>query len=127
MNATIEVSDDVDKLLNKYRPAAAFTLGAMGSPSTNFYGAAYSRAGWGDTAAEVQSLWVSGDKEAAVKAVPDEFLLSIYMIGTEKMVSDRIRAVRDTGINTLRLAPVGRTAAQMVENLEQLVPLVTAV
>ena len=28
VNATIEVGDDVEKLLDKYRPAAAFTLGA---------------------------------------------------------------------------------------------------
>ena len=127
VNATIEVGDDVEKLLDKYRPSAAFTLGAMGSASTNFYNAAYSRAGWADTAAQVQSLWVSGDKEGAVRAVPDEFLLSTYVIGTEKMVTERIGAVHAAGINTLRLAPVGRTSAQMIDNLERLMPLVTAV
>lgn len=126
VNATIEVGDDIDRLLDKYRPAAAFTLGAMGSASANFYNAAYSRAGWEDTASKVQALWLSGDKQAAVSAVPDELLLAIYMIGTPAMVGERIRAMRDAGITTLRLSPVGRTATQMIENLEQLMPMVTA-
>lgn len=127
INATIEVDDDVDALLDKYRPYAAFTLGAMGSASTNFYNSAYSRAGWGDMCAKVQSLWVSGDKAAAMQAVDDDFLLSIYMIGTEAMVTERISKAKSAGINTLRLAPVGRTAAEMIDNLEKLVPLIAAV
>lgn len=127
INATIEVGDDVDALLDKYRPYAAFTLGAMGSASTNFYNSAYSRAGWGDMCKKVQSLWVSGDKAAATQAVDDEFLLSIYMIGTESMVTERIAKAKAAGINTLRIAPVGRCSADMIENLERLVPLVSAV
>ena len=32
-----EVTDDVEKLIAKLKPAMAFTLGAMGSAKTNFY------------------------------------------------------------------------------------------
>lgn len=127
INATIEVGDDVDFLLNKYRPMAAFTLGAMGSASTNFYNSAYSRAGWADMCTKVQELWVSGDKAAAVNAVEDEFLLSIYMVGTEEMVRTRMLAVKESGINTLRIAPVGRTSAEMIQHLERLVPLIQSI
>lgn len=127
INATIEVDDDVDRLLNKYRPQAAFTLGAMGSESANFYNDAYSRAGWEEMAKRVQSLWISGDKEGAVKAVEDEFLLAIFMIGNEKMVTARMRAAKAAGIGTLRVAPVGRTASDMISNLEQLMPLITSI
>ena len=127
INATIEVGENVEQLLDKYRPAAAFTLGAMGSASTNFYNAAYSRAGWDAMCEKVQGLWVSGDKAAAVAAVEDDFLLSIYMIGTEKMVRARMQAAKDAGINTLRVAPVGRSARDMIDNLERIVPLVASV
>lgn len=127
INATIEVDDDVERLLNKYRPQAAFTLGAMGSESANFYNDAYSRAGWEEMAKRVQSLWISGDKEAAVKAVEDDFLLAIYMIGDEKMVADRMRAAKSVGIGTLRVAPVGRTAVDMISNLERVTPLITSI
>ena len=52
-----EVTDDVEKLIAKLKPAMAFTLGAM-DPKTNFYNDAYCRAGYEDDAKAVQSLWV---------------------------------------------------------------------
>ena len=121
INATIEISDDVDALIAKYRPGAAFTLGAMGSAKTNFYNAAYSRAGWGEMAEKVQSLWVSGDKPAAVAAVPDEFVLASLVIGNESMVHQRIKAIAETGVTTLRVSPVGRSQSEQIENLERVV------
>lgn len=127
INATIEVGDDVERLLTKYRPAAAFTIGAMGSATTNFYARAYSRAGWGEMCDRVQSLWVGGDKEAAMAAVEDEFLLSVYMIGTEAMVTERMSKAHEAGITTLRVAPVGRTARDMIDNLERTVDVIGSV
>ena len=124
INAMVEVGDDVDALIAKYRPMAAFTLGAMGSAKTNFYNAAYSRAGWADMAAKVQSLWVAGDKPAAIAAVADEFVLSALFIGTEAMVADRIRATAAVGINTLRVSPVGRGSTAQIENLERIVSVI---
>ena len=41
INATVEVGEDVDALIAKYRPMVVFTHGAMGSAKTNFYNAAY--------------------------------------------------------------------------------------
>jgi F420-dependent oxidoreductase-like protein len=123
INATVDVDDDVDALIAKYKPAAAFTLGAMGSAKTNFYNAAYRRAGWAEMAEKVQALWVSGDKPAAIAAVADEFVLSSSFIGTESMVTDRIRATVAAGITTLRIAPVGRGPEQM-DNLERTVAVV---
>ena len=122
--ATIEINNDVDVLIAKYRPGAAFTLGAMGSAKTNFYNAAYSRAGWGDVAQKVQALWVSGDKAAAIAAVPDEFVLAANAIGNEAMVRERVNAIAAVGINTLRVSPVGRTTEQQIANLEYLVDVV---
>ena len=127
INATIDVDDDVERLLDKYRPAAAFTIGAMGSATTNFYAQAYSRAGWGDMCDTVQSLWVGGDKEAAMAAVQDDFLLSVYMIGNATMVAERMRTAARTGITTLRVAPVGRTATEMIANLERTVDIIRSV
>ncbi|MCL4120002.1 UNVERIFIED_CONTAM: hypothetical protein GTU68_016018 [Idotea baltica] len=123
-NAQISVSDDVDGLIAKYRPGMAFTLGGMGSATTNFYNAAYSRAGYGDVCAEVQRLWVDGDKAGAAAAVPEELVLSAYMIGTEDMVRDRVRAAAAAGVNCLRLGAQGKTAAEQVANLERAVDLI---
>ena len=72
-------------------------------------------------ARKVQTLWVSGDKPAAIASVADEVVLAASFIGTETMVADRIRKTAAAGINTLRIAPVGRGANEQIENLEQTV------
>ncbi|MCC6641736.1 MAG: LLM class flavin-dependent oxidoreductase [Deltaproteobacteria bacterium] len=124
VNAHLAVSDDVESLIGQAKMGMAFALGGMGSATTNFYNAAYSRAGFADAAREVQRLWVAGDKAAAVTAVPDALVLSAYLIGTESMVRDRIRAYAAAGVDTLRLGPHGRTAAEQIDHLEMAVDLV---
>ena len=42
---TVAIGDNVDELLAGLKPGVAFQLGAMGSAGTNFYNAAFSRAG----------------------------------------------------------------------------------
>lgn len=124
VNAHLAVSDDVESLIGIAKFGMAFSLGAMGSATTNFYNNAYSRAGFADVADRVRRLWVDGDKDAAIAAVPDEMVLSAYLIGTESMVRDRIRAYRDAGVTTLRLGPSGSTAAEQIEHLEMAVDLI---
>lgn len=123
-NAQLAVSEDVDKLIAQARPGMAFTLGGMGSATTNFYNAAYSRAGYEDVCREVQRLWVDGDKAAAAAAVPEELVLAAYLIGTEDMVRDRVKACAAAGIQGLRIGPRGRTAADQIAHLEMAVDLI---
>lgn len=124
VSAQVVVSDDVDELIAKARPGMAFSLGGMGSAKTNFYNDAYSRAGYADVAAEVQRLWVEGDKASAAAAVPEEMILAAYPIGTADMVADRIRAYAAAGVDSLRLGPRGRTAVEQIEHLEMAVDLI---
>jgi len=124
VNANLEISEDVEGLLEKYRQGMAFTLGAMGSAKTNFYNAAYARAGFQDAAREVQALWVAGQRREAVAAVPDDMLLAANMIGTEEMVRARLRAFRDAGVDVLRLSSLGRSGAERITHLEQCLDLI---
>lgn len=72
----------------------------------------------------MQRLWVSGDKAAAIAAVPDELVLSAYLIGTESMVRDRVRAYAAAGVDTLRLGPSGRTVRDQIDHLEMSIDLI---
>ncbi len=126
VNARLRVGDDVDALIAEAKPAMAFTLGGMGSATTNFYNAAYSRAGYADVCAEVQRLWVAGNKPDAVAAVPDELVLAACPIGTHDMVVKRIRAYADAGVNCLRLSPTGSTASEQIADLEATMELVAS-
>jgi len=120
----VAFGDDLDALVAPLKPGMAFTLGAMGSPTTNFYNDAYKRGGWEEAGREVQALWVAGKRDEAAERVPNEMVIQANLLGDEKTVAARIRAHRDAGVTTLRVAPAGRTLAERLETLGRTMDLV---
>jgi F420-dependent oxidoreductase-like protein len=114
----VAFSDDVERLIAARKPRLAFSLGGMGSATTNFYNNAYSRQGWAEVADEVRGLWVAGRRDDAAAAVPDDMVLATTLIGTEEMVRERMRAWRDAGVTTLRVYPEGEKLPDRVATLE---------
>jgi F420-dependent oxidoreductase-like protein len=104
----------------------AFSLGGMGSVSTNFYNDAYSRQGWAEIAAAVRERWQAGDRDGAARLVTDEMVLGTTLIGTEDMVRQRLRVWRDAGVDTVRLYPAGDTLAGRLETLGRALDLIRA-
>ena len=123
----VAFSDDVNGLIARHRPGIAFTLGAMGSREHNFYNAAFRRAGYEEEALAVQRLWLEGKRKEAAGLVPDEMVAGVNLLGTEQMVRDRIRAYRDAGVTTLRLAPEGASMRDRLDTLGRAVDLVKSV
>jgi F420-dependent oxidoreductase-like protein len=105
----------------------AFSLGGMGSASTNFYNQAYSRQGWAEVAARVQARWQAGDHDGAASLVTDEMVLGTTLIGTEQMVRERLRVWRDTGVDTVRLYPAGDTLDRRLATLARAIELVKTI
>jgi alkanesulfonate monooxygenase SsuD/methylene tetrahydromethanopterin reductase-like flavin-dependent oxidoreductase (luciferase family) len=105
----------------------AFSLGGMGSSSTNFYNQAYSRQGWADVAAAVRERWQDGDRDGATGLVTDEMVLATTLIGTEEMVKARLAVWRDAGVNLVRLYPAGDTLDAKLSTLGRAIDLVREV
>jgi len=122
--ASVEFTDDVEEAGRRHADGYAFTFGAMGSGSTNFYNNAFARQGYGDDVAEVQRLWREGDRAAAAARVPIEIGLGTNLIGPVDTIRDRLRSSRDCGVNTLRVNPIGITLDARVAGLGQLMELV---
>jgi alkanesulfonate monooxygenase SsuD/methylene tetrahydromethanopterin reductase-like flavin-dependent oxidoreductase (luciferase family) len=101
--------DELGHMVGARKKELAFSLGGMGSASTNFYNNAYSRQGWAEVAAEVHRLWQAGQREQAVARITDEMVLATTLIGTEERVRDRLMVWRDAGVTTVRLYPAGET------------------
>lgn len=118
---------DPEALAEPLKRQMAFTLGAMGSAQTNFYNDAYRRGGWEEDARAVQALWVEGKRDEAVARVPTEMVLQANLIGDDAMVAGRMRAFRDAGVNTLRLAPVGADAHGRLDVLARGLDLLRAI
>ncbi len=123
----VAFGDDLDALVAPLKPGMAFTLGAMGSPTTNFYNDAYRRGGWNQAAREVQQLWVSGRRDEAAAKVPAQMVVEANLLGTEADVAARVVAYRDAGVRTLRVAPAGATVAARLDTLGRLMEIVNRV
>jgi F420-dependent oxidoreductase-like protein len=129
VSVSVEFTDDVEEAGRRHAEGYAFTIGAMGSQSHNFYNAAFARQGFGDDVRAVQELWLAGDREAARKRVPTALGLHTNLIGPPGEIRSRLRLYRDAGITTLRVAlsadrPL--TLDEQVDRLGQLVELATA-
>jgi len=124
VDATIAITDDPEPAIQAHKPMLAFQLSAMGSPTTNFYNDAYARSGFEKPCREVRELWLSGDRAAAVKAVPDDMVRQTALIGDEAFVRERIRKYRDVGINELTLHPAGADTRARLDMLGRAVELV---
>jgi F420-dependent oxidoreductase-like protein len=118
--------DELSRMVAARKRELAFSLGGMGSSSTNFYNQAYSRQGWADVAAAVRERWQRGDRDGAAQLVTDDMVLGTTLIGTEQMVRARLAVWRDSGVDTVRLYPAGDTLEARLETLGHAIELVRA-
>lgn len=124
VSAACEFTDDVEEAGRRHAEGYAFTFGAMGSATTNFYNQAFERQGFGDAVAEVQRLWLAGDRDAARAAVPTEIGLRTNLVGPDETIRDRLRQYRDCGVDALRVNPMGDTRDAHLAGLGRLLDLV---
>ncbi|SPM33483.1 coenzyme F420-dependent oxidoreductase [Mycobacterium rhizamassiliense] len=116
--------DELRAMVADRKKELAFSLGGMGSSSTNYYNRAYSRQGWAEIAAEVHERWQRGDRDGAAQLVTDDMVLATTLIGTEEMVRARLAVWRDAGVNTVRLYPAGDTLDAKLATLGRAIELV---
>ena len=121
---TLAIGENVEPLREIVKPHLALYIGGMGAKGKNFYHTLATRYGYGPQADRIQELYLSGDKEGAAKAVPDELVRDVSLIGTPGFVKERIAAFREAGVTTLNVAPVAATANERVKLIETLRGLV---
>ena len=124
---TVAIGQNVEELINTQKRAVAFSMGAMGSATTNFYNAAFQRSGFADDATAIQQLWIAGDRRGATNRVPDEMVTQFGAIGTPAMVRERFKKYRDVGVNGLTLRIEATDPTHRIATLEQVVDLVRSV
>lgn len=121
---TLAIGENVEPLREFVKPHLALYIGGMGAKGKNFYHTLATRYGYGPQADRIQELYLSGDKEGAAKAVPDELVRDVNLIGTRDFVKERVAAFREAGVTTLNVVPIAGTAAERVKLIEELRGLV---
>jgi F420-dependent oxidoreductase-like protein len=127
---SVEFTDDLEAAGRRHAEGYAFTIGAMGSASTNFYNNAFERQGYSDDIREVRRLWLAGERDAARRRVPTAIGLGTNLIGTDDQIRDRLRLYCDAGITTLRANFGGGSddaLGHQLQSLERLLALVDQV
>src|SRR4051794_9523295 len=87
---TVVVNDDVNAAIETVKWTLAFYIGGMGAANLNFHLNVIGRMGYADAAAEVQQHFLAGDREAAMKAVPDDLADGIALCGPLERISERL-------------------------------------
>jgi F420-dependent oxidoreductase-like protein len=111
---TVVVNDDLAAALEVVKWTLAFYIGGMGAANLNFHLNVIGRFGFADAAAEVQRLFLAGEREAAMRAVPDELADGIALCGPLARIRDRLELWRASPVTTMLVGGVrdpGRLAA----------------
>lgn len=116
----LAIGDNVEPLREFVKPHLALYIGGMGAKGKNFYHSLATSYGYGAEADRIQELYLAGEKDAAAKAVPDDLVRDVNLIGSAAFVKERVAAYREAGVTTLNVVPIGETAADRVRLVEQL-------
>jgi F420-dependent oxidoreductase-like protein len=100
---TVVVNDDVAAAVEIVKWTLAFYIGGMGAANMNFHLNVIGRMGFADEAAVVQKLFLDGDREAAMRAVPDDLADGIALCGPLDRIRERLDLWRKTPVTTLLL------------------------
>ena len=114
------VGENADRALAGYRNQVALYVGGMGAKNANFYNDLALRYGYAEEAAIVQELYLSGRKEEAAAAVPEELVRGTSLIGSAEHVRDRVAALIDSGVTTISVTPLAPTPELRREHIATL-------
>lgn len=99
----VVIGDDLEECFNALKPMLALYIGGMGARDKNFYFDLACRYGYEAAAHKIQDLYLSGDKFAAVSAVPDELVDDISLCGPKARIQERLQLWRESPVTTLTL------------------------
>jgi F420-dependent oxidoreductase-like protein len=100
----LQVTDDAQSVLDGLKPFAALYIGGMGAKDQNFHKQVFDRMGYEAVTAKVQELYLSGRKDEAAAAVPDELVDAIHIVGDQGRVRERVAQWEESGVTTLLLS-----------------------
>ena len=94
---TCIMGDDVDACRQPIKGNMALYIGGMGARDKNFYNDYAKALGYEDAAVKIQDLFLSGKKDEAMAAVPDELVDAVHLVGPAERIKERLKAWKKAG------------------------------
>ncbi|GAB2972013.1 LLM class F420-dependent oxidoreductase [Nocardioides montaniterrae] len=102
------------------RGQLAHYIGGMGARDKNFYNQLACRYGYETEAAQIQDLYLSGQKEAAAAAVPEDLWRAVSLMGDDADLERQVAEFAAAGVRTLMLNPLATSTDERVEHVRTL-------
>ncbi len=88
---TAVMGDDVAECMKPIRASMALYIGGMGAKGRNFYTDYATRLGFGNSAAQIQDLYLAGRKDEAAAMVPEALIDAVHLVGPAARIKDRLQ------------------------------------
>ncbi|MFI6815846.1 LLM class F420-dependent oxidoreductase [Nonomuraea sp. NPDC050328] len=95
------IDDDVPRALEAVKMMLTLYIGGMGAKHRNFHADIIGRMGFAETAERIQALYLSGRKDEAFSAVPDELADGISLVGPAGRIKERLEVWRASPVTSL--------------------------
>ena len=96
---TCIMGDDIEACRMPIKGNMALYIGGMGARDKNFYNDYTKALGYEDAAATIQDLYLSGRKDEAMAAVPDELVDACHLVGPAEHIKEQLKHWKAAGLN----------------------------
>ena len=91
------MGDDIDACRREVKSQFALYVGGMGAREKNFYNDYAKRLGYVDAAEEIQDLFLTGQKQQACDAVPDQLIDDCCLVGPAEHIKEQLSRWKSAG------------------------------
>ena len=96
---TCIMGDDINACRQPIKGNMALYIGGMGARDKNFYNDYCKALGFEDAAVKIQDLYLSGRKDEAMAAVPDELVDACHLVGPAEHIREQLARWKEAGAN----------------------------
>ena len=114
---TCVMGNDLDKCRAPVKASLALYIGGMGARNKNFYNSYVRQFGYEDLATQLQDLYLSGRKNEAQAAVPDELVDAVALVGPKERIRDHLAKWKSSPIRTML---IGTSQPEALRTLAEL-------
>lgn len=94
---TCIMGDDINACRQPIKGNMALYIGGMGARDKNFYNDYCKALGFEDSAVKIQDLYLSGKKDEAMAAVPDELVDACHLVGPAEHIREQLTRWKSAG------------------------------
>ncbi len=118
---TVVTGNDLAECMLPIKANLALYIGGMGARDKNFYNDYTKALGFEEAAATIQDHFLSGRRDEAIAAVPDELVDAVHLVGPEARIRERasrwIEAAKRGEVSTMMIGTSSTAALELMADL----------